>query len=234
MNTPFEQTDALPDFSGYAPIFPLPDVVFYPHVMLPLHIFEPRYREMVADALTGERLIAMALLKPNWEATYSEKSAAIHETVCLGRIVAEHRMADGRYNVALRGLTRATVLEESDDDTPYRVGRLQIQPDRYAKQPVIDRDNRSRELLTGFREMFPKIDLDHVWHQSLDSGIPLGSMCDLLAHAMRLDPQLGQSLLDEIDVDMRSDLLLQYLRSLVREAMQATATMVFPPRFSVN
>ena len=234
MNMPSEQTDELRDFSGYAPIFPLPDVVFYPHVMLPLHIFEPRYREMVADALSGERLIAMALLKPNWESSYSEKTAAIHETVCVGRIVAEHRMADGRYNLALRGLTRAKVLDEAADGTPYRVGRLQVQPDRYAKQPVIDRDNRSRELLTGFREMYPKIDLDHVWHQSLDAQIPLGSLCDILSHAMRLDPPLGQSLLDEIDVDMRSDLLLQYLRSLVKEAMQAKSVMVFPPRFSVN
>ena len=59
----------LKDFSGLAPIFPLPNVVLFPNALLPLHIFEPRYRQMTADALEGERLIAMALLRPGWESS---------------------------------------------------------------------------------------------------------------------------------------------------------------------
>src|SRR5262245_32721223 len=90
----------LTGFTGAAPVFPLPDVVLFPHVALPLHIFEPRYRQMVSDALEEERYIAMALLKPGWETDY-EGRPPIHEMVCLGRITAEERLPGGKYNIVL-------------------------------------------------------------------------------------------------------------------------------------
>src|SRR5262245_53659368 len=115
----------LSGFSGSAPVFPLPNVVLFPHVALPLHIFEPRYREMIADALEGERLIAMALLKPGWEELYEEKPA-IHEMVCLGRITAEESLEDGKYNIVLTGLTRALVVEEPETELLYRMAKLEL------------------------------------------------------------------------------------------------------------
>src|SRR5205085_1976564 len=96
----------LKQFSGMARLFPLPNVVLFPQVVQPLHIFEPRYREMTADALADDRLIAMALLQPGWEADY-EGRPPIHPICCLGRIFAEKHLPDGRYNLLLRGLTRA-------------------------------------------------------------------------------------------------------------------------------
>src|SRR6266545_6172021 len=101
----------LADFAGTARLFPLPNLVFFPHVMQPLHIFEPRYRQMTADALAGDRLIAMALLRPGWEPDY-EKVPPIYPVVCLGRIVADQRLEDGRYRLLLRGLSRAGIVEE--------------------------------------------------------------------------------------------------------------------------
>src|SRR5581483_8559229 len=98
-------------FSGTARLFPLPNLVLFPHVMQPLHIFEPRYRQMTTDALDGDRLIALALLRPGWEADYDGKPV-IYPVACLGRIVAEQRLEDGRYNILLRGLSRIRVLEE--------------------------------------------------------------------------------------------------------------------------
>src|SRR5438552_13063110 len=113
------------DFDSDVRLFPLPNVVLFPHVLLPLHIFEPRYREMTADALAGDSLLAMALLSPGWEAEYEGKPE-LHRTVCLGKIVADQRLEDGRYNLLLRGLARARILEEISSDQLYRSARLEL------------------------------------------------------------------------------------------------------------
>ena len=80
------------------PLFPLPNVVLFPTVSLPLHIFEPRYRDMVADALDGDRIIGMALLRPGWEANY-EGRPPIYPVGCAGLITHSERLPDGRYNI---------------------------------------------------------------------------------------------------------------------------------------
>src|ERR1041384_3715325 len=89
-------------FSGRARLFPLPNLVMFPHVVQPLHIFEPRYREMLEDALASDRLIAMALLAPGWEDDYHGRPA-LYPTACLGRVTTSHRLEDGRYNLLLEG-----------------------------------------------------------------------------------------------------------------------------------
>ena len=76
----------LSGFCGKVRLFPLPNLVLFPEVMQPLHIFEPRYRQMTADALAGDRLIALGLLRPGWEADYDGKPA-IYPVACLGRVV---------------------------------------------------------------------------------------------------------------------------------------------------
>src|SRR5436190_14980354 len=97
-------SDASPlaDVSGTARLFPLPNLVFFPQVVQPLHIFEPRYRQMTADALEGDRLIALVLPKPGYEADQSE-SPPVHPVACLGKIIADQKLEDGRYNLLLRG-----------------------------------------------------------------------------------------------------------------------------------
>ncbi len=93
------------EFAGRVRLFPLPNLVLFPHVMQPLHVFERRYRELLEDALAGDRLIAMAALAPGWERNY-EGRPALYPMACLGRITAHHRLADGTYNVLLLGLRR--------------------------------------------------------------------------------------------------------------------------------
>ena len=87
------------------PFFPLPNVVLFPNVFLPLHIFEPRYREMVADALASDRMIGMVLLRPGWETDY-EGRPPVYRIGCSGVITHVERLPDGRYNIVLRGLER--------------------------------------------------------------------------------------------------------------------------------
>src|ERR1044071_5796625 len=100
--------------SDLLPLFPLPSVVLFPHVFLPLHIFEPRYREMVADAIAGDRVIGMVLLKPGWERE-DEGRPPIYNVGCSGVITHFERLADGRYNIILRGLERFSVISENNN-----------------------------------------------------------------------------------------------------------------------
>jgi Lon protease-like protein len=108
------------------PLFPLPTVVFFPKTYLPLHIFEPRYRQMVADAAAGGQCIGMALLKEGWEDQYYG-SPAIFPIGCVGRLVSVQALPDGRSNILLQGLERYEIREEFHDK-PYREARVALRP----------------------------------------------------------------------------------------------------------
>src|SRR3989304_940440 len=95
----------LQNFSGVIPLFQLATVVFFPNTLLPLHVFEPRYRQMVKDIIDGERIIGMVLLKPGWEKSY-EGNPEIYSVVGMGRIVNSEPLDDGRFNIVLYGLKR--------------------------------------------------------------------------------------------------------------------------------
>jgi Lon protease-like protein len=109
------------------PIFPLPNVVLFPNVFLPLHIFEPRYRLMVADALLGDRIIGMVLLRPGYEADY-EGRPPIYPVGCAGLVTHCEPLSDGRYNMVLRGLEKFRVTGE-DSSKPYRLARIDSLPE---------------------------------------------------------------------------------------------------------
>lgn len=109
------------------PVFPLPNVVFFPKTYLPLHVFEPRYRRMVADVTMGSQCIAMALLKEGWEPDYYKKNPAIYPALCIGRIVSVQPLPDGRSNILLQGLERCEILEEHFDK-PYREATIRVTP----------------------------------------------------------------------------------------------------------
>ena len=123
--------------SDLIPLFPLPNVVLFPNVFLPLHIFEPRYREMVADAIAGDRVIGMVLLKPGWEHDY-EGRPAVFATGCSGVITHFERLSDGRYNIILRGLERFRIRGE-DHQRSYRRATVESAPER-----PLDRGDQAR------------------------------------------------------------------------------------------
>jgi hypothetical protein len=110
--------------SDLLPLFPLPNVVLFPNVFQPLHIFEPRYREMIADAISSDRLIGMVLLRPGWEGDY-EGRPPVYPTGCSGLITHVERVPDGRFNIVLRGVERFRIVEE-DHARSYR--RAFVQP----------------------------------------------------------------------------------------------------------
>ena len=114
--------------SDLLPLFPLPNVVLFPNVFLPLHIFEPRYREMVADTVSSDRLIGMVLLRPGWDKDY-EGRPPIYPVGCSGVMTHVERLSDGRYNIVLRGLERFQIVQE-DHDLSYRRALVDSLPER--------------------------------------------------------------------------------------------------------
>jgi uncharacterized protein len=120
----------MPVLPPVIPLFPLGEVVLFPKVALPLHIFEPRYRKMAGDALAGDRIIGMTLFQAGFEAEY-EGRPAVFPLGCAGRIEQSELLPDGRYNLLLRGESRFRILEERTDE-PYRLGVIEeLEDGRY-------------------------------------------------------------------------------------------------------
>src|SRR4029450_2848870 len=101
----------VPVLPDVIPLFPLPDVVLFPRMPLPLHVFEPRYRKMVGDAIAVQRTIGMTLVRPAWESDYSRRPA-VYPVGCAGLVDECQPLPGGRYNIVLKGVARFRLLEE--------------------------------------------------------------------------------------------------------------------------
>ncbi len=104
----------------FVPIFPLPDLTFFPHTVLPLHVFEARYRAMVTDCLARDKRLAVVGLKPGFEPSYDGKPP-VHDVAGMGGVIRWERLATGRYNILLRGEARVRIDRELPSDTLYRM-----------------------------------------------------------------------------------------------------------------
>jgi hypothetical protein len=115
------------------------------------------------------------------------------------------------------------------------VGHLELYRDFYAADPLVNRETRHHELMLNFRRLFPRSRADSLFSQVLDAGIPLGVACDLLAAAIRLSLGDKQLLLEELDVDLRSDLLLEKIRERLPAGVASPSSgRIYPPTFSLN
>lgn len=222
----------LSDFSGSAALFPLSNGVFFPQILFPLHIFERRYRRMTADALAGDRLIAMALLKPGWEQIPDDRVPPIFDMVCLSRITAEEQRPDGRYYLVLQGLSRARVLKETPTDRPYRMAELELQDDQTSGLTQSEDQRLREELFHKTQTLHPEFAVNPMFAQVLDGEIPLGVFCDLVAYSLPLPIDVSQRILAELDVVRRSRLVLEAIES--ERVQTKSASWQFPPNFSRN
>jgi len=107
------------------PLFPLPNAILLPYEMLPLHVFEPRYRALVKDLLEDGRPLGIARLAPGWEGDY-EGRPGLQPIVGVGHVVRHEKLPDGRYNILLRGAGRVRIVEELAPERPYREARVSI------------------------------------------------------------------------------------------------------------
>lgn len=194
------------------PLFPLPNVVLLPCAVLPLHIFEERYKQMTADALRADRLIAMALLKPGWERDYYQ-APEVEPIVCVGQILSHERLPDGRYNFLLQGTRRARVVREIRQ-RPYRIAELEPIPETPALEIDFAEPRRLLELL--FNEgPFAHTAAGCQFAKVLASDLPTSDVADLLAFNLIDDLALKQSLLADGDVARRVNRTIDALNEIV-------------------
>lgn len=235
MNTAYDFTGELQEFSGTAPLFPLSEVVAFPNILLPLQVSEPGLCRLVADALAGDRFLATALPKASREASLVPELSALEPMACLARIVSEERLPDGRYHLLAQGLARARVAGDATHASQaYPAARLELCRDRYPHEAAINREARRAELLTNLRNLFADADLGHAVHPVAVDDVPLGVLCDVLAYALRLPSTGAQRILEELNVDVRSDLVLGHIREMLARETSEKAVPGFPPRFSPN
>jgi len=187
------------------PIFPLPNVVLFPNVFLPLHIFEPRYRAMVADALKGDRIIGMTLLRPGFEANY-EGRPAVYETGCAGLITHSEPLADGRYDIVLRGMEKFRILEE-DTSRLYRLARVEALPEMTGddeRAAIRARRQRLEAVLAATIERSSG-------EPRFPPAVPDDDLVNALAQYLPLEPVERQALLERRGVAERCRGLIELL-----------------------
>jgi Lon protease-like protein len=219
----------LSDFSGICRLFPLPNVVLFPHVILPLHIFEPRYRQMTQDALDGDRLVTIVQARPADEGRPWVEPVAIADVACVGRIIQHEPLPDGRFNMLLLGCRRVRIVREIDGTKLYRTAEATILQDEVPADPG---ETHRAELIELFLEVLRTNGrLDPDLSRLLHSDLGLGILSDIIAHALDLPVAVKQSLLDETRVDRRVSLLVSLLRSLID---QIPPGHHFPRPFSLN
>jgi Lon protease-like protein len=187
------------------PIFPLPNVVLFPNVFLPLHIFEPRYRAMIADALAGDRIIGMVLLQPGYEADYRGRPP-VFPVGCAGVITHVERLDDGRFNIVLRGMERFRISGE-DDCKPYRLAHVSGLPDAVPgdDRAELRRQRHRLEALlasamerSGSEPQFPP-------------AVPDEDLVNALAQYLDLEPMERQALLERDGILARCRGLIELL-----------------------
>ena len=192
--------------SDLLPIFPLPNVVLFPNVFLPLHIFEQRYRDMVRDAIAGDRMIGMVLLRPGWQRDY-EGRPAIYPIGCSGVMTHVEQLPDGRYNIVLRGLERFRVIDE-DHSRSYRRAHVEslVEAPMSGDDRALVRHLRAKleATLAGSRE-----------GRGPDPKIPpaMGDedLINALAQYLDLEPLEKQALLEQHCLRVRAESLLELL-----------------------
>jgi Lon protease-like protein len=183
------------------PIFPLPNVVLFPNVFLPLHIFEPRYRQMIEDALKGDRIVGMVLLRPGWEGDY-EGRPPIYPIGCAGVITHADRLPDGRFNIVLRGMEKFRVSSE-ETGRLYRVAHVVPMPEP-AADSVRSQMRGERRRLEALLVPQPEGQPD----PKVPSSMPDEELVNALAQYLEFDPVEKQALLER-------DGLLDRCRSLI-------------------
>ncbi len=207
----------LQNFSGIIPLFPLATVVFFPNTLLPLHVFEPRYRQMVKDVIDAERIIGMVLLKPGWEKTY-EGNPEIYSVAGMGRIVNSEPLDDGRFNILLYGLKRVKIIEIVNE-LPYRLARVEILEDIHGTNEDMYRE-RIIELSSKWNGIIKKHHESHLIN--IDTRLPLESLIDAIASMSVSNVFEKQELLEEINVQKRAEKILTHLETKI-EALSIVA-----------
>lgn len=184
-------------------IFPLPNVIFFPKTLLPLHIFEPRYRQMVKDTIATKQLIGMFLLEDGWQENYYG-NPSIHSIGCAGEMIHVETLPDGKFDIVLRGLYRVRPIEVVQE-FPYRKARVEVLPEVFNEGPA-----KVQSMTENLMSEFKKIDPDGL--QLLESEQPdLSEVVNHIANQLPMELETRFELLKINDVYLRAELVYELL-----------------------
>jgi len=196
-------------------MFPLPGVVLFPNALLPLHIFEDRYRKMARDVLATHRHVAMAFLKSADDALVPG-SPAVKPVMGVGEIVVAHELPDGRFNVVLRGVARVRLDSELATEEPYRLIAASLRVDLPASDPQELRDaDQSLRALVG-RLAKEVLEGGELLRQMVLSHSTPAEFVDVLAAAILVEPGKRQRLLELRNVVKRIEIVSSRVADMIR------------------
>lgn len=184
------------------PLFPLPNVVLFPGMPLPLHVFEPRYRKMVRDVLGAHKTIGMMLLRPGWEPEYQGRPP-VYEIGCAGVLERCDPLADGRFNILLRGVSRFRVVSERAEE-PYRLAVVAPLPDELGDPAELERLRAQLLKAVGRASDGPAVIVTQ-------PEVPHADFVNALCQSLSLEPVERQSLLDCSSIAARAERLVEIL-----------------------
>jgi Lon protease-like protein len=192
------------------PIFPLEDVMLFPDMSVPLHIYEPRYKAMIADALKGSRVIGMVLLRPGYEKDY-ERSPSVFQIGCAGVINEVETLPNGEYNIVLGALTKYRITRE-EASRPYRVAHVTAIADTTADADKPALHARRQRLEALIQESGGRTGLRGIPDNISDEGLVNG--ISQLAHIDELD---RERLLEQPNPLARAEALIAILEKAIAE-----------------
>src|SRR5215831_15008457 len=197
------------------PIFPLPDVVLFPHALMPLHVFEPRYRAMTRDVLAGDQMLSVVRLRPGFEKDYDGRPP-VYEVAGMGEVVQSQALPDGRFNLLVRGLSRVRIERELPPELPYRLVSARALHDEYSGADLGIARAALEALADRLAGVLPQG--GDILRQVVRDAREPGALADVLAAAVVVEPNARQDLLETLDVGDRlqkvSDAVAELLRRL--------------------
>ena len=204
----FDEDKIITSLPERLPLFPLDNVVFFPSTILPLHIFEERYKQMVQDSSDSHNLICMTLLSPEMG---QEDSESLANTGCIGRIINNEESDDGKKNIILYGLKRIEITKVLYDK-PYREVEIKIietsnsDNSEAFKKRILDLTNKWNLLLDGYTDDY-KI--------KIENSSTLSKITDSLSSSMVAKASDRQLLLEEFDEKIRAEKIIEVLESRI-------------------
>ncbi|HEU0034171.1 MAG TPA: LON peptidase substrate-binding domain-containing protein [Kofleriaceae bacterium] len=205
------------------PIFPLPNCVLLPGGLLPLHVFEPRYRELTRDCLATHQLMGIARLRPGFEQTYYGRPP-VFDRCGIGRIICSEELPDGRFALVLRGVARAEIERELPANRAYRLVEAKLLADAtYDLADARDHQHRLIKLCDRLAEVIEKGGPQ--LRDLVRSFETPGACADAIAAALIMDADARQELLETCDPMIRLQRTLGHVSHLLCELAPCGGTV---------